>query len=383
MMPPEKKIMLVFGTRPEAIKMAPLVHALKSGPSHLRPIVCVTGQHRQMLDQTLSGFDITPDFDLDIMRAGQDLFDVTANVLMGMRDIIDREQPDLLMVHGDTTSCLATSMAGFYKNVPVAHVEAGLRTHDLTAPFPEEFNRQMAGKIAQWHFAPTAASEANLIAEGIAKDRILVTGNTVIDALHWMLQRIDQDAVRRAKLDAQITAHLPFAWQSDRMVLITGHRRENFGDGFLQICGALKSLAQQHPLVHFVYPVHLNPNVQAPVNDILGGLHNVHLIPPLDYEPFVHLLRHAYLILTDSGGIQEEGPSLGKPVLVMRDVTERPEAVAAGTVRLVGANQQQIIQNVNELLVNTKVYQAMAQAHNPYGDGKACQRIVEFLGQLA
>jgi UDP-N-acetylglucosamine 2-epimerase (non-hydrolysing) len=383
MMPLQKKIMLVFGTRPEAIKMAPLVHALKAGPSHLKPLVCVTGQHRQMLDQTLAGFDIIPDFDLDIMRPGQDLFDVTTNVLMGMRDIIDSEHPDLLLVHGDTTTCLATAMAGFYKSIPVAHVEAGLRTHDLGAPFPEEFNRQMTGKIARWHFAPTTASAANLRAEGVAEERILVTGNTVIDALLWMLDRIDSDPVRRAALDAQLTSHLPFGWCSARMVLITGHRRENFGDGFLQICHALKSLAQQYSDVHFVYPVHLNPNVQLPVNEVLGGLHNVHLIPPLDYEPFVHLLRHAYLILTDSGGIQEEGPSLGKPVLVMRDVTERPEAIAAGTVKLVGANQQQIIQNVNELLVNEDLYLAMSQAHNPYGDGKACARIVEFLGQMA
>lgn len=378
-----KKIMLVFGTRPEAIKMAPLVHALKAGPSHLEPVVCVTGQHRQMLDQTLAGFEITPDFDLDIMRQGQDLFDVTTKVLTGMRDIIDAEKPDMLLVHGDTTSCLATAMAGFYKNVPVGHIEAGLRTHDLSAPFPEEFNRQIAGKIAQWHFAPTATSGANLAAEGVPAERIIVTGNTVIDALFWMLGRIDRDPVRRAALDAQLGSHLPFCWSTERIVLITGHRRENFGDGFLQICHALKSLALQHPKVQFVYPVHLNPNVQAPVHDVLGGLHNVHLIPPLDYEPFVYLLRFAYLILTDSGGIQEEGPSLGKPVLVMRDVTERPEAVAAGTVKLVGANQNQIIQNVNDLLVNDDLYLAMSRAHNPYGDGNACQRIVEFLGQLA
>jgi UDP-N-acetylglucosamine 2-epimerase (non-hydrolysing) len=381
-MPTQKKIMLVFGTRPEAIKMAPLFHAFANGPAHLRPIVCVTGQHRQMLDQTLAGFNITPDIDLNIMRPGQDLFDVTSNVLTGMREVIDLHQPDILLVHGDTTTSLATAMAGFYKGIPVGHVEAGLRTHDLTAPFPEEFNRQVTGKIATWHFAPTAASRDNLLAENVRDDQIMVTGNTVIDALHWMLNRIDSDPVRRAALDAQISAHLSFAWTSQKMVLITGHRRENFGDGFLQICHALKSLAQQHSDVHFVYPVHLNPNVQAPVNEILGGLHNVHLIPPLDYEPFVHLLRHSYIILTDSGGIQEEGPSLGKPVLVMRDVTERPEAIAAGTVRLVGANQDQIIRNVNELLVNNDVYQMMSQAHNPYGDGKACARIVEFLGQL-
>ncbi len=382
-MPTQKKIMLVFGTRPEAIKMAPLYHAFANGPSHLQPIVCVTGQHRQMLDQTLSGFNIKPDLDLDIMRAGQDLFDITTNVLMGMRDIIDEHRPDMLLVHGDTTTSMATAMAGFYKGVTVGHVEAGLRTHNLYAPFPEEFNRQVTGKITNWHFAPTDASRANLVSEGAKDSQILVTGNTVIDALFWMLNRIDADPARRAALNAQINTHLKYDWANEKMVLITGHRRENFGDGFLQICHALKSLAQQHPTVHFVYPVHLNPNVQEPVNALLGGLENVHLIPPLDYEPFVHLLRHAYIILTDSGGIQEEGPSLGKPVLVMRDVTERPEAIAAGTVRLVGANQEQIIQNVNELLNNGDVYQMMSQAHNPYGDGKACARIVEFLGQLS
>lgn len=382
-MPTQKKIMLVFGTRPEAIKMAPLYHAFANGPAHLQPIVCVTGQHRQMLDQTLSGFNITPDLDLNIMRPGQDLFDITTNVLMGMRGIINEHRPDMLLVHGDTTTSMATAMAGFYTGIPVGHVEAGLRTHDLYAPFPEEFNRQVTGKVTHWHFAPTDASRTNLMAEGVKDSQILVTGNTVIDALFWMLNRIDADPARRAALDAQISSHLKFDWANDKTVLITGHRRENFGDGFLQICHALQSLAQQHPAVHFVYPVHLNPNVQAPVNALLGGLNNVHLIPPLDYEPFVHLLRHAYVILTDSGGIQEEGPSLGKPVLVMRDVTERPEAIAAGTVRLVGANQTQIIHNVNELLNNSDVYQMMSQAHNPYGDGKACARIVEFLGQLS
>lgn len=382
-MPTQKKIMLVFGTRPEAIKMAPLYHAFANGPAHLQPVVCVTGQHRQMLDQTLNGFNITPNLDLNIMRPGQDLFDITTNVLMGMRGIIDAHRPDMLLVHGDTTTSMATAMAGFYTGIPVGHVEAGLRTHDLYAPFPEEFNRQVTGKVTHWHFAPTDASRANLVAEGVKDSQILVTGNTVIDALFWMLNRIDADPARRAVLDAQISSHLSFDWTHEKIVLITGHRRENFGDGFLQICHALQSLAQQHPAIHFVYPVHLNPNVQAPVNGLLGGLNNVHLIPPLDYEPFVHLLRHAYVILTDSGGIQEEGPSLGKPVLVMRDVTERPEAIAAGTVRLVGANQEQIIHNVNELLNNRAVYQMMSQAHNPYGDGKACARIVEFLGQLS
>ncbi len=375
-----KKVMLVFGTRPEAIKMAPLYHALAAGPEHLQPIVCVTGQHRQMLDQTLAAFDIKPDIDLDIMQAGQDLFDVTSRSMLGLRVVIAEHKPDILLVHGDTTSTLAGAMAGFYTGVPVGHVEAGLRTHDLSAPFPEEFNRQVAGKIARWHFAPTTTSRDNLLAERVAADQILVTGNTGIDALFWTLERIDRDQKRRSQFDALIDSHLPFDWRSEQFVLVTGHRRENFGDGFQQICQALADLASAHPAVHFVYPVHLNPNVQEPVNRILAGKNNVHLIPPLDYEPFVYLLRQAYLVLTDSGGIQEEGPSLGKPVLVMRDVTERPEAVEAGTVRLVGANLPAIVQNVNELLVDAAAYASMSRAHNPYGDGKACSRIVEFLG---
>ena len=375
----KKKVMLVFGTRPEAIKMAPLYHALRRHGDDFETLVCVTAQHRQMLDQVLQTFDITPHIDLNLMKPGQDLFDVTAAVLLGMRDVIQRERPDVLLVHGDTTTTLATAMAGFYAGVPVGHVEAGLRTHDLFAPFPEEFNRQVAGKVARWHFAPTAVSRQNLLDEHVPDERITVTGNTVIDALMWVLARIDGDAARRAQVAALLDGRLPFDWRSERFVLITGHRRENFGDGFLQICEALRELASAYPSVRFVYPVHLNPNVQQPVNDILSGLANVHLVAPIDSEPFVFLLKHAHLVLTDSGGIQEEAPSLGKPVLVMRDVTERPEAVAAGTVRLVGANRQRVVDHVRELLDNEAAYQSMTRAHNPYGDGQACSRIVDLL----
>jgi len=375
----KKKVMLVFGTRPEAIKMAPLYHALRRHGDDFDTLACVTAQHRQMLDQVLQTFDIAPDIDLNLMKPGQDLFDVTAAVLLGMRDVLRRERPDVVLVHGDTTTTLATAMAGFYAGIPVGHVEAGLRTHNLQAPFPEEFNRQVAGKVARWHFAPTAVSRQNLLDERVPDERITVTGNTVIDALMWVLDRIDGDPRRQAEVAGLLDARLPFDWRGDRFVLITGHRRENFGDGFLQICEALRELASAYPGVRFVYPVHLNPNVQQPVNDILSGLPNVHLVAPLDYEPFVYLLKHAHLVLTDSGGIQEEAPSLGKPVLVMRDVTERPEAVAAGTVRLVGAHRQRIVDNVRELLDSEAAYQSMAHAHNPYGDGQACGRIVELL----
>ncbi|MCE4538153.1 UDP-N-acetylglucosamine 2-epimerase (non-hydrolyzing) [Pelomonas sp. P7] len=378
----KKKVMLVFGTRPEAIKMAPLYHALRRHDDDFETLACVTAQHRQMLDQVLQTFDITPDIDMNLMKSGQDLFDVTAAVLLGMRDVIQRERPDLLLVHGDTTTTLATAMAGFYAGVPVGHVEAGLRTHDVSAPFPEEFNRQVAGKVTRWHFAPTAVSRQNLLDEHVPDDRISVTGNTVIDALMWVLARIDGDSDRRAHVTALLEGRLPFNWRTTRFVLITGHRRENFGGGFLQICEALRELASIYPDVRFVYPVHLNPNVQQPVNEILSGLANVHLVAPIDYEPFVYLLKHAYLVLTDSGGIQEEAPSLGKPVLVMRDVTERPEAVAAGTVRLVGANRQRIVDHVRELLDSEAAYQSMAHAHNPYGDGQACGRIVDLLKRI-
>ncbi len=371
--------MLVFGTRPEAIKMAPLYHALKACPEHFETQVCVTAQHRHMLDQVLRVFEISPDIDLNLMKAGQDLYDMTASVLLGMRDVLRQHKPDALLVHGDTTTSLAAAMAGFYAGVPIGHVEAGLRTHDVFAPFPEEFNRQVASKVTRWHFAPTKFSQQNLLNERVDEDQITVTGNTVIDALLWVLARIDSDVVRQAGITNFLDNRLPFTWQTERFILITGHRRENFGDGFLQICEALKDLAARYPNVHLVYPVHLNPNVQQPVKSILADLPNVHLIEPLDYEPFVYLLKHSHIVLTDSGGIQEEAPSLGKPVLLMRDVTERPEAVDAGTVILVGANRERIVVNVSELLDNDATYKRMSRTHNPYGDGKACERIIDVL----
>ena len=374
-----KKIMLVFGTRPEAIKMAPLVHALRSEPDQFDVLVCVTAQHREMLDQVLRIFEIKPDIDLNVMKPGQDLSDITASILKGMREVFAMQRPNAVLVHGDTTTTLATAMAGFYAGVSVGHVEAGLRTHDIYAPFPEEFNRQVATKVTRWHFAPTALSRDNLLAERVMADSITVTGNTVIDALHWVLARIDSDIEKRASLDALLNEVLPFFWRDQRFVLVTGHRRENFGYGILNICAAIRDLAQRYADVHFVYPVHLNPNVCKPVNELLAGLNNVHLIEPLEYEPFVYLLKHAYIVLTDSGGIQEEAPSLGKPVLVMRDVTERPEAVEAGTVELVGSSQARIVAGVSRLLDDPLHYIAMSRSHNPYGDGNACQRILNVL----
>ncbi len=373
------KVLLVFGTRPEAIKMAPLVHTLRAEPDQFNVLVCVTGQHREMLDQALRLFEITPDIDLKVMRPGQDLFDVTASILTGMREVFATYQPDVVLVHGDTTTSLATAMAGFYAGVPIGHVEAGLRTYDLHAPFPEEFNRQIVSKLARWHFAPTILSSENLIGECVPKDSIIVTGNTVIDALKFVLSRIDSNLERRKGLDAYLNAVLPFAWCDQKFVLVTGHRRENFGDGFLQICAAIRHLASRYPKMHFVYPLHLNPNVRKPVCEILDGVENVHLIKPLEYEPFVYLLKHAYVVLTDSGGIQEEAPSLGKPVLVMREVTERPEAVEAGTVQLVGADYARIVAGVSNLLDDPEHYLKMSIAHNPYGDGYACDRIKEYL----
>ena len=375
----EKKIMLVFGTRPEAIKMAPLVHRLRMEPNHFDVLICVTGQHRDMLDQVLRIFEITPDIDLNVMNQGQDLFDITSLILMGLRDVFSKHQPDAVLVHGDTTTTLATALAAFYSRVPIGHVEAGLRTFDIDAPFPEEFNRQVVSKVTRWHFTPTDISRDNLLAEQVSPASITVTGNTVIDALFWVLTRIDSDSGRRVALEAILHSSLSFQWKYEKFVLVTGHRRENFGGGFLQICSAIQHLARLYPMVHFVYPVHLNPNVRKPVNEILSSLDNVHLIDPLEYEPFIYLLKHAYLVLTDSGGIQEEAPSLGKPVLVMRDVTERPEAVEAGTVELVGANEKRIVDSVSRLLDDDAHYQRMSRAHNPYGDGNACGRIVEAL----
>jgi len=375
----KKKIMLVFGTRPEAIKMAPLVHALKAESDQFELKVCVTSQHRQMLDQVLDVLDIKPDIDLNLMKQDQNLSNLTSLILDAMQNVFIQYRPDVVLVHGDTTTTLATSMAAFYASIPVGHVEAGLRTYDLKAPFPEEFNRQITSKITKWHFAPTDISQQNLLSEGVDKLSITVTGNTVIDALYWVLKRIDKDENRQKNLENFLNAKLSINWQGEDFILVTAHRRENFGDGFLQICSALRELALKYPKIHFVYPVHLNPNVSKPVYEILNNFDNIHLIKPLEYEPFVYLLKHSYLVLTDSGGVQEEAPSLGKPVLVMRDVTERPEAVEAGTVEIVGSNHQRIVQGVSRLLDDKKHYQTMSRAHNPYGDGLACKRIVDVL----
>lgn len=374
-----KKILLVFGTRPEAIKMAPLYLELKKHPAEIDVRVCVTAQHRQMLDQVLNVFGIVPDIDLNLMKAGQTLYDVTTAVLTGMGQVLAEQRPDVVLVHGDTTTSMATALAAFYAGIPVGHVEAGLRTHDLQAPFPEELNRQFTGKLARWHFAPTPQSKGNLLAERVPDDSITVTGNTVIDALMWVVDQIERDVAKRQALDDRIDAMLPFAWRDGGFILITGHRRENFGAGFRQICEAIRDLAHAYPDRHLVYPVHFNPNVRGPVGDILTGLSNVHLIEPLDYEPFLYLMTSCHLILTDSGGIQEEAPSLGKPVLVMRQTTERPEAVEAGTVKLVGADRTRIFEGVSALIEDGALYKEMSRAHNPYGDGQACQRIVEVL----
>jgi len=368
--------MFVFGTRPEAIKMAPLVLEFKRHPELFDVIVCVTAQHREMLDQVLSLFKITPDIDLDLMKAGQDLYDVTSSVLMGMRDVLKSYSPDIVLVHGDTTTSLAAAMAAYYSGISVGHIEAGLRTHNINSPFPEEFNRQVVGKLADIHFSPTNLSRDNLLNEGVAAPSILITGNTVIDALHWVLAKQEAEPSNTNRIKDKLLGDLGFDFTVLPFVLITGHRRENFGYGFIQICEAIRDLAKSYPRHHFVYPVHLNPNVRDPVNKILQGIENVHLLRPLDYEPFVYLLNHSYLVLTDSGGIQEEAPSLGKPVLVMRDVTERLEAVEAGTVQLVGAKRDQIFSGVSKLLNDENYYLDTSRAHIPYGDGTACEKIV-------
>tara|TARA_B110000037_G_scaffold195277_1_gene231555 strand:- start:71 stop:1210 length:1140 start_codon:yes stop_codon:yes gene_type:complete len=378
----QKKIMLVFGTRPEAIKMAPLVHALRAEPSHFEVNICITGQHRQLLDQVLKTFNIVPDINLDLMKKDQDLFDITANVLVAMKNVFKEYKPNIVIVHGDTSTALSTAIAGFYAGIPIAHVEAGLRSNNLFAPFPEEFNRQTVSKIAQWHFTPTKLSREHLLKEKIADTSITVTGNTVIDSLQWVLKRIDADTNLRDFVDTKITSILPFDWRKETFVLITGHRRENFGDGLQNICNSVRELSLLYPKLHFVYSVHLNPNVQQPVNDILTGLDNVHLLEPINYDLFVYLLKYCHLVLTDSGGIQEEAPSLGKPVLVMRDVTERPEAVSAGTVKLVGTNKDIIVSCVSRLLTDTAYYKSMSKAHNPYGDGNSCSRIVDVLRKI-
>lgn len=405
-----KRILLVFGTRPEAIKMAPLVKEFQKHPEQFDTKVCVTGQHREMLDQVLNLFEIVPDYDLNIMKAGQDLYDVTARVLVGMRDVLKNSKPDIVLVHGDTATSTTAALAAFYQQIPVGHVEAGLRTHNIYSPWPEEMNRQITSRIATYHFAPTELSKQNLLNEGVIEKNIYVTGNTVIDALHWVLNKINNDKninkeITKTLIDAGLPIEKLNAWQNQRqrdviasetkqpheeprkLILITGHRRENFGQGFQNICEAIKELAKTHPDVDFVYPMHLNPNVRGAINKVFvehdfasnakqsNEFSNMHFVEPLDYLPFVYLMNLSYLVLTDSGGIQEEAPGLGKPVLVMRDTTERPEALDAGTVKLVGTDKQRIIDDVTELIRETGIYNRMSKANNPYGNGMACEKI--------
>ena len=376
--------MLVFGTRPEAIKMAPLVKEFQKYPELFETIVCVTGQHREMLDQVLNLFEIEPDFDLNIMKQGQDLYDVTARVLIGMRDILNQSSPDVVLVHGDTTTSTATALAAFYKQIPVGHVEAGLRTHNIYSPWPEEMNRLITSRIAAFNFAPTQLSKQNLLAEGVAESKILITGNTVIDALYMVVDKIKGDPEMSEKLALSLLKSgydISRLNNSRKFVLITGHRRENFGDGFLNMCSAIKFLTEKYPKVDFVYPMHLNPNVRKPIREVFGNeneISNMFFIEPLEYLPFVFLMEKSDIVLTDSGGIQEEAPGLGKPVLVMRDNTERPEALEAGTVRLVGTDFDKIVSEVSALLDDQGYYEKMSKAQNPYGDGKAVQRIVNF-----
>ncbi len=373
---------MVFGTRPEAIKMAPLYKALKAEPSEFEIITCITAQHRNMLDQVLEAFDISADLDLDLMSEDQDLFDITSSVMLEMRKALQTFRPDVVLVHGDTSTAFATATACFYLNIPVWHVEAGLRTYDIHSPFPEEFNRQVISKVAEMHLAPTKGAENNLLKEKVSKSNILVTGNTVIDSLLMTLDGIDSNLKKKNKINKDLNKIIPFEWSKDRFILITGHRRENFGQGFQEICQSILELASKYPDIHFIYPLHLNPNVQVPVRELLDKVENIHLIEPLNYEPFVYLLKHCYLVMTDSGGIQEEAPSLGKPVIVLRNNTERPEAVDAGTVLLVGTNKESIVENISKLLEDVNFYERMASAHNPYGDGRACGRIVSALKAL-
>ena len=397
-----KRILLVFGTRPEAIKMCPLVKEFQKHPESFETVVCVTGQHREMLDQVLQIFDVKPDYDLNIMKQGQDLYDVTARVLTGMRDVLDTVKPDVVLVHGDTTTSMAAAMAAFYRQIPVGHVEAGLRTHNLYSPWPEEMNRQVTGRIAEYDFAPTPLSRQNLLDEGVKDEKITVTGNTVIDALHWVVGKIENDSqlskvlsdnLKTAGYDvsrldsftdqrsSRNDTGLSFRAKRRNLVLITGHRRENFGEGFISMCTAIRDLARKYPEVDFVYPMHLNPNVRKPIKQVFGDekRDNLFFIEPLDYLDFVYLMSRSYIVLTDSGGIQEEAPGLGKPVLVMRDTTERPEALDAGTVRLVGTDYDKILNEVSALLDDRNHYETMSHAVNPYGDGKACPRIVDKL----
>ena len=381
-----KKVMLVFGTRPEAIKMAPLVKEFQKNPTDFETIVCVTGQHREMLDQVLDIFDIKPDYDLNIMKQGQDLYDVTSRVLTGMRDVLMEARPDVVLVHGDTTTSTAAALAAFYQQIPVGHVEAGLRTHNIYSPWPEEMNRQITGRIAAYDFAPTPLSRKNLLQENIPDERITVTGNTVIDALHIVVDRIKGDASLSRSLEKKLSDagyDIDRLSNGKKLVLITGHRRENFGDGFINMCTAIKDLTAKYPNADFVYPMHLNPNVRKPIHEVFGddlsNLGNMFFIEPLEYLEFVYLMEKSDIVLTDSGGIQEEAPRLGKPVLVMRDTTERPEALDAGTVKLVGTDYNRIVSEVSILLDDASAYDQMSKAVNPYGDGKACMRIVQTL----
>lgn len=378
--------MLVFGTRPEAIKMAPLVKEFQKNTTDFETIVCVTGQHREMLDQVLQIFDIIPDYDLAIMKQGQDLYDVTARVLVGMRDVLKTVLPDVVLVHGDTTTSTAAALAAFYQQIPVGHVEAGLRTYNIYSPWPEEMNRQMTGRLATYHFAPTALSKQHLLQEGVKEESIVVTGNTVIDALYMVVDKIKKDCSLNEELKGILKTvgyDVTRLQDGKKLVLITGHRRENFGDGFISMCQAIKTLSEKYPEVDFVYPMHLNPNVRKPIHEVFGDdlsvLDNMFFIEPLEYLSFVYLMEKASIVLTDSGGIQEEAPGLGKPVLVMRDTTERPEALEAGTVKLVGTDYDKIINEVSTLLENKDYYENMSQAVNPYGDGLACSRIVDYL----
>ena len=381
-----KTIMLVFGTRPEAIKMAPLVKEFQKHPEAFKTIVCVTGQHRQMLDQVLQLFEIAPDYDLNIMKQGQDLYDVTARVLTGMRDVLLEAQPDVVLVHGDTTTSTAAALAAFYQQIPVGHVEAGLRTHNIYSPWPEEMNRQITGRIATYNFAPTPLSKSNLLREAVAEESITVTGNTVIDALYWVVNKIKDDKALNEELQnllSQAGYDVTRLAEGKKLVLITGHRRENFGDGFINMCTAIRDLTQKYHDVDFVYPMHLNPNVRKPIHEVFGedlsNLGNMFFIEPLEYLSFVYLMEKSNIVLTDSGGIQEEAPGLGKPVLVMRDTTERPEALEAGTVKLVGTDYDKIVNEVSLLLDDQAHYDAMSKAVNPYGDGLACGRIADAL----
>ena len=379
-----KNMMLVFGTRPEAIKISPLVKEFQKYPEKFETIVCVTGQHREMLDQVLRIFDIQPDYDLNIMKQGQDLYDVTARVLTGMRDVLKETRPDIVLVHGDTTTSTAAALAAFYQQIPVGHIEAGLRTHNIYSPWPEEVNRQITGRIATYHFAPTSLSKDNLLQEGISGEQIIVTGNTVIDALYMVVEKIKNDGILSCELEKVLKASgYDIGRLSDgrKLVLITGHRRENFGDGFISMCKAIKSLSEKYPEVDFVYPMHLNPNVRKPIHEVFGESQraNLFFIEPLEYLSFVYLMEKSAIVLTDSGGIQEEAPGLGKPVLVMRDTTERPEALEAGTVKLVGTDYDKIVNEVSGLLDSQEYYEKMSKAINPYGDGKACSRIVKAL----